>query len=419
MGPKIYGRKAFALLAILLPTLVITACLNAEPKILGQQGKFDFSAFNGSGVQGQFLFNYALQSGTTVGVQGSTNSKSAIIGTCNLNGTSCMCQFLAADGTTVLGSTNSSQILYDESGNYFNCTVPGGVTIPTNGQIRVSNLDGSVVSTAMAISSSLTVGQLIGSDLDANHVRTVYRYQCEYNYLQKAGTSALSFDCSNQVTSCDPDNDSSKSFCMLKARFPFFLYSDSFSNNFASKIADKLYAGGGGTNTICGDEIKQVNCVESDTDSTDAFGTPVKQFGLYSQATGIWQQAVSLPSGPDQPSSSFGYAAAVSTTAGNVGNCPPGLIKRIFFTSTIVTTDITPSNNFPSGLIATEVADPTITPVPFHIGKLSGPGGVLGGSCDGAKCYLPQSTVVAGAKPDQNYTSTGQTAFCVIPGSML
>jgi hypothetical protein len=82
-------KRAVAIAAILLPTLGITACLNTQPKVLGQQGVFDFSAFNGSGVQGLFTFNFGLITQATTGgvttntvsVQGSNNAKSAIIGT--------------------------------------------------------------------------------------------------------------------------------------------------------------------------------------------------------------------------------------------------------------------------------------------------------------------------------------------------
>ncbi|MFX7140639.1 hypothetical protein ABTH88_22150, partial [Acinetobacter baumannii] len=79
------------------------------------------------------------------------------------------------------------------------------------------------------------------------------------------------------------------------ARVPFYIYADTFSNNASSKIADRIYAGSGGSNLLCGLQVKQINCVADDQNPSDAFGTPVKAFGLYNEATGIWQNGISLP----------------------------------------------------------------------------------------------------------------------------
>lgn len=411
--------------AIFAPALLATACLNIQPKVLGQQGLFDFSAFNGSGVSGSFVFNFALLttgSTNTVALQGSDNAKSAITGTCNLNGSSCLCNFLDSAGNK-LGSTNSSQISYDQGGNYVTCTVPASVTTGQISQVTVQNLDGSVVSTALSVNTAanpLSLNQLIGSSLDANHVRYVYRYQCEYNYLQKNGTSEAGFDCTNQTVSCDSDGNTAKNFCLLKVRIPFFLYSDTYSSNFSSKIADKLY-GTTAAPTVCGLSIKQINCVESDVDptnggTTDTFGTPVKQFGLYGQSTGIWTTSVSLPSGPNQASASFGFAAPVSTTT---GACPPGLVKQIFYTATVLgSTNISPNTNVPASQTLTEISDPSTTPSVVHWAKLAG-SGRSGGDCNGTNCVLPVSTNVSTGIADSSYSNASQTAFCVIPASAL
>ena len=397
--------------------------MNAEPKVLGQQGLFNFSAFNGSGVSNSFVFNFALLTSTTSGgvttnqvqLQGSDNAKSAIIGTCNLGGTSCVCNFFSdSAGVTKISSTTSAQISYDQGGNYLTCTAPSS----TVAYVSVTNLDGSVGSSVITVNSStnpLSLTQLIGSSLDTNHVRYVYRYQCEYNYLQKSGTSEASFDCTDQTVSCDSDGDTAKNFCLLKVRVPFFLYSDTYSTNFSSKIADKLY-GSSGASTICGLSIKQINCVQSDTDSTDTFGSPVKQFGLYGQSTSIWNVAVSLPSGPNQASASFGFAAPVSSTT---GNCPPGLSKKIFYTTTLLGgTTITPANNVPSSQTLTEISDTSTTPSAVQWSKLAGTGR-SGGDCNGTDCQLPVSSDLTTGIASSTYSDASQTAFCVIPASTL
>jgi hypothetical protein len=423
-------KRALAIFAVLAPTLAVTACLNVEPKVLGQQGNFDFSAFNGAGVQGLFTFNFGLITQTTSGgvttntvsAQGTDNAKSAIIGTCNLTGSSCLCKF-----TDSLGNTLGSPVptTYDSGGNYLTCIAPNNIAgLVSN--VTVTNLDFSVTSIVTPVTTSVTLNQLIGSGLDANRVRTVSRYQCEYNFLQKAGTSAAGFDCTNQAMSCDPNGGISgnpRNFCILKARYPFYLFADTFSTNFSSKIADKLY-GTSAAPTICSLTIKQINCVESDIDPSqggvpDTFGTPVKQFGLYGVSTGIWQTAVSLPSGPNQPAATFGFAAAVSTTS---GNCPPGLVKRVFFTTAVDPAALPVTSNPSSNMVvqtATEVSDPTIVPNVFTLAKLSGGGsGGSGGNCNNTSCTMPNSSVVNGL-PTYTYSSANQTAFCVIPAATL
>jgi hypothetical protein len=416
-------KRAVAIAAILLPTLGITACLNTQPKVLGQQGVFDFSAFNGSGVQGLFTFNFGLITQATTGgvttntvsVQGSNNAKSAIIGTCNLTGSSCLCNFTDSQGHA-LGSPVATT--YDSDGNYLTCVAPNNIAgLVSN--VTVTNLDASVSSIVTPVTSTLTLNQLIGSDLDANRVRTVSRYLCEYNFLQKAGTSAAGFDCTNQATSCDTDGNPGKNFCIVKARYPFYLFADTFSTNFSAKIADKLY-GTSAAPTICSLTIKQINCVESDIDpaqggAPDTFGTPVPAFGLYGVSTGIWQTAVSLPSGPNQPAASFGFAAAVSATS---GNCPPGLVKRVFFTTTVDPAALPSSSNPSSNMVAqvaTEVSDPSIVPNVFTLAKLSGG---TGGNCNNTRCTMPNSALVSGLTT-YTYSSANQTAFCVIPAGIL
>ena len=104
-------KRAAVFAAVLVPTFLVTACLNSEPKVLGQQGLFDFSAFNGAGVSASFVFNFALATTTTttvnnvtttvntVALQGSTNAQSAITGTCNLNAqTAASTNFVPATG---------------------------------------------------------------------------------------------------------------------------------------------------------------------------------------------------------------------------------------------------------------------------------------------------------------------------------
>ena len=409
------------LLAAFLLPFFLCGCLENRPKILGTGKKFDFSAFD-TGSQSLFKFNFALQGDTalrngrtttTFYMQGSANTKASMIGTCNLAGTGCVCKYFQSDGVTSAGadSGGTSGISFDERGNYFRCSYVD--TTPTAvAYIKMENLGQTVTSAPIPVdtSTTLTLGKLIGTDLDLKRVRHIYRYSCEYSFLQKEGTTTQSFDCTDAQVSCDPDNTITKNFCLLKSRFPFFLYADGFASNFDLKIADRLYNGGGGSGKICDLQIKQINCADGDA-------SPAKKFGLYSEQTGIWDTSVQLGAGPDLSPVSYGFAARVS--AASPFDCPPGLVKRVFYraggATGIVTSDITPSHNFTSLLTATELNPPTTTPSPFTITKFSG------AHCNPSqspKCQFPSSQVLTPVKTFA-YDKTGQTEFCVIPETLL
>lgn len=403
----------FALLA-----LSLTSCLDQKPKVLGSSSKYDFSSFDTDASE-LFRFNFVLRKGTTFYAQGASNSKAGLISTCNFAGTGCECDFLNSSGASLYVASGSN-ISYDDRGNYYRCVYNGSTSVTSVASVKIRNISGSVTTDAISVDTdgtdstpvTLTLAKLIGSELDLNRVRTIYRYACEFTFLQKAGTTTQSFDCTTQAESCDPDGTTTKSFCLLKARFPYHLYSDTYSTNFYQKISDKLY-NGGGSDRICGMQIKQIDCVGT---TDDAYGTPSPKFGLFGEQTGIWDTSVSLGAGPDLIPSSFGYAARTSSST---NECPPGLEKRIFYrangTDGIVTSDIAPTHNFTSGLSATEVGLTTTTPAVFNISKYSGG---TGGSCNGTTCLIPNSFVAAPVK-SFTYTSTGQTEFCVIPSGLL
>ena len=426
------GRKIALAAVVLLTPVAITACLNIQPKVLGQSGRFDFSAFNNGTSTGSFRFNFALAQTTgsvnTVGIQASVNSATTAIGNCNLSGTGCVCVFQDAASNTI-ATTNSTQIAYDEPGNYFTCTFPG--TAAQFGQVvyvTLNNIAGTVSSGQLLVktatpglANSLTLQDLVGPDLDANKVRTVSRYQCQYTFLQKSNVSPFSFDCQipNPEVMCDPgDGLPHPNFCFLQVKFPFYLYSDTYSTNFLQKFPDRIYnAANGGT--LCGQQIKQIDCVGT---GSPAFGTPQKEFGIYGDLVGPWQNSISLPSAPDQSSASYGFSAKANSIT---GNCPPGLSKQVIYTTTLSAVAVANATNMPSSAttwssnmpgtnVLTEVSDPNSTPLPLQVTQYGQ------GQCTGTTCSLPISfknaDVMAGT---QKYTSNGFTPFCVIPPALL
>ncbi len=343
-----------------------------------------------------FRFNFAYQNpelgglGQRIDLQAAAETEQTMIQVCGANGSSCVCEAKDAGGK-LIGRTDASHISYDGNGNFFRCFfVKPRATIAT---VRIFR--NKISSPALPVKSSLTIYDLLGGSLDANQARTIFRYSCEQTYLQKEGTTMDMFDCSHQATQCSVAGD----FCLLKSRFPYYLYSDNYASNFHEKIADHFY-NSGGSGRICGLQIKQFDCA-------DAQSIPSAQFGIYAQQIGIWRSALALNSSPDAVSRVYGYVARTGPT----GECPPGLEKRVMFSRNVDASDITPSHNFPSGIVVAEVAAPSREPSPFEINRYDQ------GQCNGSTCTMPVS-FAGNAKPAQPFFRVS-SEFCVIPATLL
>ncbi len=366
------------ILIALFALLSITESAHAESRV-----RFAYRSPNQGGVSER------------VEIQGDNHSGGVFRSACGRDGKLCACEF-RKDANKIVETTKPEAITYDERGNYFRCVFSG-----KGGPVSFVRITRKNFSTPLLpIKSSLSLLDLMGASLDMNRARLVYRYSCEFNFLQKEGTTTQSFDCTNTQQSCDPSGDPSKNFCLLKARFPYFLYADTFSTNFQQRVSDRLY-NGGGSGRLCGMQLKQFNCADQE-------GTPVLNFGLYGEQVDYWDTSVQLGAGPDLVPVSYGFAARTSAVT---GECPPGLEKRVFYRAEINTSDINPSHNFTNGLVSTEISDPFAAPGSFLINKLSG------GHCDGSHCSVPQS-FVWGVKSTQ-YSKEGQTEFCVIPKELF
>lgn len=352
-------------------------------------------------------------------MQGSPNSKTAIISTCNAAGTNCVCEFY--DGETLVETTSdSANIIYDATGNYLRCIMIDTANVPNIDTVIVRNQNSTITSIAYDVETetTLTAQKIIGDDLDVNRLRTIYRYKCVHTFLEKEGTSTASFDCSSQASACWNAGGSSGDLCFLKSNFPYYLFSDTYTNNIELKIADRLY--GQGADKVCGKQIKEFDCATAD-------GALVAQFGIFSEQVGIFENAIQLAAAPEVAAATYGFGAKTSsiTVSGTTYTvCPPGLERRIFYraqTNTAVDPTLIRSN-YPNGQVLTEVSDPSSTPTAIRIQKIIGrfDGTTIFGDCNGTTCNLPDTD--AGNLPAPavyNYSSASQIEFCVIPTNLL
>lgn len=406
-------RQGLSLLFI--ATLAAFAgCSDTKPKNLSR----NTSLFNGGDgtdpiVTDNFKFNFAYRNGSATAplnkiiyLQGAPNSKSTVISTCNGAGTNCVCEFLDASDVE-LEETDSTEMSYDNTGNYLRCEFDGDLT--QLAKVRVRNMNSTRTSEIYFVDTTLTLQKLIGYDQDINQVNTIYRYSCLYNFLQKQGTTELLFDCSDTGSTCwsgySSNSRTSGNFCLLQSSFPFHLFASNYKNNFSEKIADQLYFADNPSGAfVCGLQIKQYDCAGTG-------GTPVKDFGLYAVENGVFTVPVSLTPGPNKTITNYGFAAATSTFGGSTV-CPPGMSRRIFYRTTTTTApSIGPTHNYPGTLTSTEIKAPGVAVPALEINKVGG------GHCNGTACSLPGHT--DGAITSYSYSTAGQTEFCVIDPNLL
>lgn len=343
---------------------------------------------------------FALQGGAapfvTVDLQGDLGSESVMQRICGAAGNLCTCEVQDSNGK-ILGRTNPSQIFYEPTGNYFSCAFD--INVPFHEIAKARIFRDKITSPVMNVNEagSLTLPQIIGPYLDMNRTRSIFRYSCQEAFLQKEGTTTDSFDCSSQPVLCDTGD-----FCLLKADFPNHLFLDGYSSNFTLKQSDRIY-NEGGSGRICGLQIKSHSCSGPES-------YPALKFGLFGEQKGIWKLPVALSPNQYYASYIYGYAAEVSPST---GRCPPGLEKKAFYQAAIDTKRITPSHNFATGRVVTEVADaaPGAPPSAFEIDKFGQ------GDCNGTTCTMPIS-YAGDATADQEFARTG-SEFCVIPNALL
>lgn len=406
---------SLSLTPLLALALGLAGCLDTKPKTLGMK-RVTFGD-NDTDTPSNFKFNFAfLDTAATaplnnvVFLQGAPDTKSTMLSTCNSSGTSCVCEFYNSANVKI-DETAAADITYDITGNYYRCVYDGASANTTISYVKIRNQNSSVVSDIYSIvtPATMTLAKLLGPNQDIGRARSISRYSCLFNFLQKQGTTSNFFDCSTQGSLCSGVGDPAGDFCLLQSRFPYYLYSDSVSNNNNVKVPDEVY-NQGGSNTICGIQLKKFDCVDTALTPTPG-GTPVLKFGLYQYQTGVFTVPVSLQPGPNYTAELYGYAAATTTFLGNT-ICPPGLERQIFYTATTAMTAVGPSHNYTEGLELKEVAAPTATPASVTITKL------VGGDCNNTTCTLPTAVTLPAPPPPFPYVTTG-TEFCVIPKGLL
>lgn len=402
-------RKHLTLIPLTILALAF-GCSDTKPKNL-TKNKISFGDTN-SNTPDSFKFNFAYRDAAataplhlTVYMQGATDTKTSLISACNLAGTNCVCEFLDAGDAEIIESATGG-ISYDQTGNYFRCDFPGTAAQLANlAKVRIRNQNSTVISAIYDVDATLTAAKILGDELSMNNLRSVYKFNCLLNFLQKVGTSTTNFDCSSSGSLCGSPGAPNGDFCLLIASFPYHLYSSNSSTNFDQKQSDALY---GSTGTVCGLQVKQYDCA-------GAGGVPVLQFGLYGEQKGVFETNIQMSPGPNTSLATYGYAAKTSTYNGNTV-CPPGMERRSFYATT-VTKPAGIDNNMDASY-SLKLTSPTGTvPTAAAVTRSKGY------DCNGSTCTIVDTNmgiVADGTVGTHNYAIDGASAeFCVIPAALL
>lgn len=297
----------------------------------------------------------------------------------------CECSFLDSSGQVI---SRPAKAVYEPAGDFLICPSAFGMNVSS---VRVTN--GSKKE-ELAIQKALTLPMIFAGRLDLRRMRTISRYSCRMNFLEKldGGTSPNSFSCSGTLSYCGSSN-----FCFIEAKLPFHLFADSLTNNYSSLEIDRIY-NPAGSGLLCGSQIKQFDCSQQATGET-----LMKSFGLYAEPVSPFSIKVQLSPGPNASLNTYGYASPL----GSSGICAPGLVKRDVFTAAIPAL----ANTTLPAMTSTEFS--AEQPANLEIKRRDG------GFCNGTVCTVPNSPITTPAMSPSPSYQPNHTYFCVISPELL
>jgi hypothetical protein len=243
---------------------------------------------------------------TWVVIQGFTSSNAKLSTPCGTNASNCSCDFYtSATGTAIAAAS----VDYTESGNFISCKIPTGTTPSTITYVRLKQISGDYSTGQMNVQTDLTLGDILPAGHVRSKIRNVYTYSCTKYYFTGSGIGPNGINC----------YDTAFKWSFVYADYNYFLYEAEFNPSDSSKSGTTSQRSGIGYysqgQAICGNiPVIEFNCS----------GHPdTELFGLYAEATDLFNVRVTLPVGPDKANQFVGFAAL----SDGAGNCPSGLAK--------------------------------------------------------------------------------------------
>ena len=260
-----------------------------------------------------------------IAAYGEYGSKSEFLRACGFAGRSCICEFFNnKDGNDPIVH-EEEQIAYDSVINLFYCDLPITAGINTVSHIRIRNRANTSRTNVAIIKTTdpeeededkiLKAKDLLAG-LPLRGLRRIYEYACFFNYLEKEGTTANNFSCSDG------------SLAVLQIPYHYYLFSSNGNeapfNNFNERVPDLLY--NDGTGSLCQETLREIDCTTLN-DGSDNPNAVTLRFGIFTQSIGFFTEPVVLSSAPATVGGTkTNYGFAVPTNSG--GTCPPGFALR-------------------------------------------------------------------------------------------
>lgn len=301
-----YKSKLLWAASICCLSLVLVSCLGSGMKTLTSKTATDPNNTTPTNNANSFTVNLAYRdssqdAGTPiriVSVQGVTGVSSASFqNICGVNGASCTCTFYTnASGS---GAQSSSAVAYSTANNTINCTI-GGASAPSSyTYVQLQSTTGTQTTGLISIKSTLTIDDVLGTNLSKTNVRKIFQYGCIFTFLEGEGLATNPGTC-----------PASQKLGLITATYNFYLYQGSGTDlNTNAKGTQHI------NQNVCSTSIMDQNCLSSPE------GNNTLVFGLYNTSVSPYTVQITASPAPGQTGAVIGYAAVPDSN----NNCPTGL----------------------------------------------------------------------------------------------
>lgn len=244
----------------------------------------------------------------TISLQGIRAVASAnLVNECGATGNQCTCEFYRT--STDLVPATASSVGISSQNNSFSCVIPAAITdaeivastAPNSPMyVKLKRVDVAAKNTGLlTVKSTLTIEDVLGSNLSRNKVRGIYRYACSRTFFEGEGVTAAQINCTGF-----------QRLGLITAAYNFYIYRSAEDSNAA-----------GGDSTFPADICQRTNFLKIQC----AGNAPELRYGFYKELSEPFVVGITMTRAPEGENltATYGYAALPDSA----GNCPTGLIK--------------------------------------------------------------------------------------------
>ncbi len=309
MSPRVmYASKAIPL--ILVCAALVSCNVGQGIKTLGKK------ALSGNGTPATdadtFSITLAYRNPTeltaatrrVVSIQGIRAVPSAsLVNECGATGNLCTCEFYRSSSDAA--PITASAVGISSQNNSFSCTIPPSITdtqVDTNviNFVKLKRIDVPSKNTGLIeVKETLTLEDVLGSNLSKTKVRGVFKYSCNRTFFEGEGVEAARIVCL-----------AGQHLGIIGATYNFYTFRSGEDRNEAG--GDSAF-----DEAICQrNSFLKIQCTGN---------TPELRYGFYKESVEPFVVGITMTRAPEGENltASYGFAALPDSA----GNCPTGLIK--------------------------------------------------------------------------------------------